>query len=162
MNVAVNWVEEDTETLETVMFDPALTLVFPDMNPAPLIVTWVAVPTKPCGGSMPSMDGNTAKVTLLLAIPSSLTLTLYVPAPAWAKFNVASTVAPSTLDVAVPVRVPVVPVWGEAAIVVVPPLKVPLNTTETGESSIPALDGLTLVRDGPPLPPGSQFGHHIG
>jgi hypothetical protein len=49
VKVAVILVEELTLTLVTVMFDPALT-VAPEANPVPVIVTPIAVPTKPWAG----------------------------------------------------------------------------------------------------------------
>ncbi len=49
MKVTVILVDELTVTLDTVMFDPALT-VAPEANPVPVIVTPIAVPTKPWAG----------------------------------------------------------------------------------------------------------------
>ena len=56
--MAVIWVEDVTLTFDTEMFDPAFTVV-PTANPVPLIVTLIAVPTKPCAGEIPVINGVT-------------------------------------------------------------------------------------------------------
>jgi hypothetical protein len=50
-------VEEETLTLDTEILEPAL-IVAPEENPVPVMVTFSAVPTKPCAGEIPLITGG--------------------------------------------------------------------------------------------------------
>ena len=115
----------------------------------------------PSPGSSDSIDGNTVNVTLLsLPPPESLTVTLYLPTPAWLRFSVAMIVS-TVLLFTVAVTVPVVPVCGLTFTLVIPPLNAPKIETCTGESLMPACDGAMLSRCGCGPSPPSQFAHQI-
>jgi len=62
VKVAVIWVEELTDMLETEILGPAFT-VAPEAKPAPFSVTGTAFPTRPRGGEMPVITGITVNVS---------------------------------------------------------------------------------------------------